>query len=148
MKFLLKKTKFLLKHKLKLLFFIIILNNLIKFNKVNYLHYLMDKRKSIFFPFHFLLPSTIHKTSKGFYSVLFNKFVYEIFIDRDKRGGGEGVKMSRELVQKYPVIFCNPDTVDKFQDLCVQENKDYNRMLDILYIKDQTPVLPNPPAPL
>ena len=112
---------------------LITLNNIIKFNKVNYLHYLQDKKKTPFTFMHLILPSIIYKTKNGFYSTLFNNAVYEIFIDRDKRHKGYGIKMSKKLVKKYPLIICNDNTIEKFEEIYKKKKIDYKKIHHFLY---------------
>jgi hypothetical protein len=115
--------------------FYMMIDNIVRFQKVNYLHYIQDKKKSPFSFIHFILPSKIHKTKSGFYSILFNKAVYEIFIDREKRGQGKGSRMSEKLVKKYPLIICNSDTLEKFENVYKKDNVNYGKLYHILYKK-------------
>ena len=122
----------------------IIINNIIKFWRFEYLNYLIDSRDTNFKRIrhaicHLLLPSFAYKKKHGFYSLLFNFIMNEWYINRNKRNLGLGRKMAKNIIKSYKILHLNEKVLKTYIKLFNKLNikyKIYNNIFGIFVIKE------------
>jgi GNAT superfamily N-acetyltransferase len=107
-----------------ILYFTIVLLSQIYYFDIDRLNYLKGQSNIFGVISHLLFPIVKYKlpNDRGFYTLIFNFIVFEIFVKEEFRGKGFGKELMNDLIQKHSIYILNDRTKKTSEKLFKNKN--------------------------